>query len=280
MKKKVLSLFLVLILTAGLLLAGCSGKETEEGGAENTKATESDTVIIPVLSEISSFYTIGTGDLTGDILCANFDTLWTVKDAETVDYYVAKDCAVSEDGMEYTVMLNEGIKWHDGEELTADDLVFTITEADFMGYLPYFAGGPVTAEKVDDYTVKITLENPSNGFFQRLGTIRVMPEHCYKGVAAEELMTCEAAMQGIGMGPYKLVEWNQGESLVFEKNEEYYRGEVPYEKIVFRIMVILDQHHHDIIIFSVVSLQITATFFSRYVSSLRSWFSVVAHFSP
>lgn len=245
MRKRVLGQLCACILTAGLLLTGCGGSdaETEQSGdggkkeqSNNTETAALDTVTVPVLSEISSFYTLGTGDLTGDILCANFDTLWTVKDAKTVDYYVAKSCDISADGLEYTVVLNEGIKWHDGEELTADDLVFTIAEADFMGYLPYFAAGPVNAEKVDDYTVKVSLEKPSNGFFQRLGTVRVMPEHCYEGVAAEELMTCEAAMKGIGMGPYKLAEWNQGESIVFERFDDYYRGEAPYEKVIFRIM--------------------------------------------
>lgn len=234
MKKRLMSLLLVVVLTVGMMLTGCGSNGTTEGESAEVEAL--DTIIIPALSEVSSFYTIGTGDLTGDILCANFDVLWTVKDAETVDYYVAKECVTSEDGLTYTVTLNEGITWHDGETLDAEDLLFTINEADWMGYLPYFAGGPVVAEKVDDLTVNVKLEKPSNGFFQRLGTIRIMPQHLYEGVPAEEMQTCEAAMSGIGMGPYKLVEWNQGESLVFEKNENYYKGEVPYEKLIYRIM--------------------------------------------
>lgn len=238
MKKRLLNVLLACALTAGLTLAGCgsSSDTTQKTDSGNAEEADNDTVVIPVFSEISSFYTIGSGDLTGDILSANFDDLWIVKDEKTVDYYVAKGCDISEDGLTYTVTLNEGIKWHDGENLTADDLVYTINDMDWMGYLPYFAGGPVVAEKVDDYTVSVKLEKPSNGFFQRLGTVRVMPKHLYEGVSTEEMMTCDAAMGGIGMGPYKLVEWNQGESLVFERFDDYYRGTPAYKKVIFKVM--------------------------------------------
>lgn len=238
MKKRLLSLLLVGVLSVSTMLAGCSNSESTNGETEGTEeSVEADgTLVIPILSDISNFYTVATGDITGDVLSANFDNLYTVKDDKTVDYYVAKSCDVSDDGLVYTIVLNEGIKWHDGEDLTAEDLVYTINNLDVWQYLPIFAGGPVVAEQVDDYTVTVTLEKPSNGFFQRLGTTRIMPKHLYEGVPAEEIVGCEASMQGIGMGPYKLVEWKQGESIEFERFDDYYRGTPPYEKIIYKVM--------------------------------------------
>ena len=237
MKKRWISVILACALGASLALGGCGNTEKSKNDKTKEKQEAADNnLVIPILADIDSFYTVGTGDITGDVLGACYDQLFTVKDQDVTDYYVAKSCEMSEDGKEYTVSLNEGIKWHDGEELTADDLIFTLTSADPYGYFTYFAGGPIEAEKIDEYTVKVKLQKPSNGFVQRLGTVRVMPAHCYEGLTAEEIAAGTANTEGIGMGPYKLVEWKKGESITFEKNKEYYRGEPPFEKIIYKVM--------------------------------------------
>lgn len=235
MKKRWITAMLSIVM-AGVLICGCEKEAVPEKEEMKTETKKDGSLVIPVMSDITGFTTLGTGDLTGDILCACYDYLYTVKDAETTDFYVAENCEISEDGLVYTVKLNEGIRWHDGEDLNADDLIFTINEADPYGYLPYFAAGPVEAKKVDDYTVNVELQKPSSGFYQRLGTIRVMPQHLFEGVAPEELDACDAAQKGIGMGAYKLVEWKKGESIEFERNEDYYRGSVPFDKIIYKIM--------------------------------------------
>ena len=98
-----------------------------------------------------------------------YDPLW-VKHVDEIRYYLAESYTVSEDGLEVTVKLRDGMKWHDGEAITADDLIFTL---DVCSDTNNGAGGTnvviigeekVTYEKVDELTVKITTPTASASY--------------------------------------------------------------------------------------------------------------------
>ena len=94
----------------------------------------------------------------------------------TRDYFLAESCDVSEDGLTYTIRLRQDAYWHDGEQVTADDLMFTMdwfndpdcgaTQA-ASGYK--VDGTFCTYEKVDEFTVRMSITRPSNMFAERLG---------------------------------------------------------------------------------------------------------------
>lgn len=236
--KRWLSVICMLSMLAAMVLTGCSGQSSSQGDSTEADNEEEKTMIIPVMGDISSFYSIGTDDMTGEMISPAFDNLFTVVDADTVNYHLAESCTVSDDGCVYTIKIREGATFSDGEPVTADDVVFSMSadQADVYGYYTYFAGSALTVEKVDDYTVTLTIEKPNNSFFQRIGTCRVMPAHLYEGVSGEELMSCEGAMSGVGCGPYKMTEWKQGESITYEKRDDYYGDEPDIDKIVFKVM--------------------------------------------
>lgn len=234
MKQKILSALLVATMSTTLLLSGCGSNESKT--AESEESTAKSELVIPVATDISSFYTVGLDDTSNEIISPAFDNLFTVVDGETIDYKLAESCELSEDGKTYTVKLHEGVTWSDGEALDADDIVFSMVTADQYGYYPYFAATEITVEKVDDYTVTITLAEPNNSFMQRIGTCKPMPSHLYEGVEGDEIFSCEGAMSGVGSGPYKLVEWNQGESIIYEARDDYYGEEPSIKRVVFKVM--------------------------------------------
>ena len=90
------------------------------------------------------------------------DKLYYVDQDET-RWYLADSCEVSEDGLEYTLKLKDNLKWHDGEQITADDVIFTfnynLNTDNGAGYtnVVFVGDKEVKAEKVDDLTVKFTL---------------------------------------------------------------------------------------------------------------------------
>ncbi len=228
LRKKV-ALFCTMIMALSLLLTGC-------GKSSSSSSVASDTITIPILSDISTFFTIGGDDTLNEVLSPGFDNLFTVVDSKTTNWHLAKSCDVSDDGLTYTVKLRKNLTFSDGNPLTAEDVVFSMTTADYMGYYTYFANGNMDVKAVDDTTVKITLEAPCNSFIQRIGTCRVMEKDLYDGVSGEDFSSCDASMKGIGCGAYKMTEWKHGESITYEARDDYY-GETPsIKKIIFKVM--------------------------------------------
>ena len=152
---------------------------------------------------------------------------------------LAESWTVSEDGLTWTFNLHQGVKWHDGEELTAEDVVYTFqtiqtSEADIAPFRPRFMQGdePIQFEAVDDYTVVATLNSPNASFFTDI-SVPIVPKHVLEG---QDLREGPFNRAPIGTGPFKVVEWNTAESIVLEANEDYFRGRPCIDRLIFRII--------------------------------------------
>ena len=87
-----------------------------------------------------------------------------------------------------------------------------------------YDGQTIEVEKVDDLTLNITLQKPFSGFESEFGRLQVLPKHVFDGKTNVSELT-EEANKGIGSGPFKLKEYNEGESIVYERYDDYYRGQ-------------------------------------------------------
>ncbi len=146
---------------------------------------------------------------------------------------------VSEDGLVWTFHLHQGVLWQDGEELTADDVVYTFqtiqtSESDIAPFRPRFMQGdtPIKFEATDKYTVVATLTSPNASFFTDI-SVPIVPKHLLEG---QDLREGPFNRAPIGSGPFKVVEWNTGESIVLEANENYFRGRPCIDRLIFRII--------------------------------------------
>lgn len=241
MKKKVLSALLVLTMSFSML-AGCGGSGGDD--AEGTKSTGSaaadNTLTIPVSATVTTLNRLLESMAEGWLQLAAFsDELYYV-DLDETRYYLAESCEVSEDGLTYTVKLKDNLKWHDGEAITADDIVFTMecvadtNNGTSFTNVAYIGEDPVKVEKVDELTVNFTLPKVSASYFELLGKLIPIPEHAFDGNA--DIVSADANLTDIGSGPYKLAEFNDGESVVLEKFEDYYGDEPQLDKVVFRVI--------------------------------------------
>ncbi len=152
---------------------------------------------------------------------------------------LAESYSVSDDGLTWTFNLRQDVVWHDGEPLTADDVVFTYetiqsAEDDIAPFRPRFLqnGEPIQFEATDDYTVVATLTEPNASFFTDI-SVPIVPRHALEG---QNLREGEFNRAPIGSGPFKVVEWNTGESIVLEANENYFRGRPCLDRIIFQII--------------------------------------------
>lgn len=241
MKKKLVSILLCMAM-AVTMAVGCGSKSDDAGSADNAVAGGEDaaSLIMPVSATVTSLNGLLETMAEGTFQLAPFyDELYYVDQDET-RYYLAESCEVSEDGLTYTMKLKDNLKWHDGEQITADDVIFTfdcIANTDngtgFTNVL-FIGDEQVKAEKVDDLTVKFTLPEASASYFEVLGQLILIPEHAFDGNT--DIKSAEANLTDIGSGPYKLVEFKDGESLALEKFEDYYGDAPQIDNVVFRVI--------------------------------------------
>lgn len=139
--------------------------------------------------------------------------------------------------LEYTFKLRQGVKFHDGTELTGEDVKYTFDYVLEKGpkappYSLYNALDKVTV--VDPYTVKMNLKTPNAMFIPYLAS--VMGGIVKKGSREKQDLTRDPS--GAGSGPFKFVEWVNGDRVTLEKFDGYFRKGYPkFQKLVYRIVV-------------------------------------------
>lgn len=241
--KKRICMLLIATLTVGMLAAGCGSKQTENSGEPVQKEETSGekvaggSIVRGMPTDISSLNIwFETGDEGLTMLKPVYDPLYIVSKDE-VRYYLAEKYEVSDDGLEVTVKLRDGLKWHDGEKITADDVIWNFevkaNPDNKSSSGTKVNGKPVSVEKIDELTFKVILPEVSASYIATLGNLKLLPKHVYENeanIASSELnMT-----QGVGSGPYKVKEWKKGESLTLEKFDGYYK-EANLDTVVFKI---------------------------------------------
>ncbi|AZL58722.1 ABC transporter substrate-binding protein [Tabrizicola piscis] len=159
---------------------------------------------------------------------------------------LAESYEISPDGLVYTFKLRAGVKFHNGREMTAEDVKYSLDRvtnpatqspgAGFFGAIAGFdaagEGGLSGVEVVDPLTVKITLSRPDATFLHvmALNFASVVPKE------AVDAAGDDFGKQPVGTGAFKLAEWTLGQRLVFEKNADYWRAGVPFlDSVVFEV---------------------------------------------
>jgi peptide/nickel transport system substrate-binding protein len=126
---------------------------------------------------------------------------------------IADHWTVSENEKTYTFILKDQVRFHDGTELTSEDVVFTIKKIqDPLMNSPFrvaFEGVTVTAP--DQKTIVFDLEKPYAGFMQQL-TIGILPSHLWKDIPYDAWQTSTYNTQAIGTGPYMIDTISRGDS--------------------------------------------------------------------
>lgn len=153
---------------------------------------------------------------------------------------LAESYEISEDQKTYTLKLRQNVKWQDGEDFNADDVVFTFQAIQDSEYKSPMAisFAAVEIEKIDDYTVKLILPEPFTPFIDNL-IVGILPEHLWFDIAPANASLTELNLKPIGTGPFrfeKLIKEKSGfiRSYTLIRNENYY-GQKPYlEEITFK----------------------------------------------
>jgi len=245
--RKTLSILLSVILMT-VVLSACTSNNagTPSNGGQATNAPEGQgqpkeggSLIIGVASDpviLNPNYAGDRVSLTIDQ--ALFAPLFQVNNGKKT-FYLAESLEPSADNLTYTLKLKSGLTWHDGEKLTADDVVFTIekildeSQNSLLRENFIVDGKPVQVVKVDETTVEFKLPQVSPAFEATLVQVYPIPKHIFENEANIE--KSEKNRAPIGSGPFKYKEYKTGEYLTVERFDNYFGGKPYLDSITYRI---------------------------------------------
>jgi len=246
-----------LFLVFALLLAGCGGGQTTpastEAPAGSTTPQKGGAITVVYKDDLATLDpAIGYDWTNWPAIKMVFDGLLDYDSGTTLQPRLAESMPdVSADGLTYTFKLRKGVKFQNGREFVADDVVYTITRVldpktaspgagFFLGIkgAQEFAAGTATSvegiKALDPSTVEFTLVSPDVTFLNKMAinfAFIVPKEEVEK--AGENF-----GHTPVGTGPYKLTEWVTGQHLTFERNPDYFFEGRPFlDKITIEVGV-------------------------------------------
>ena len=270
---------LAMLLMFVLMLAACSkdaetGKDDETTKVEDPKEEEKEEDVVATDDGpqkggtiTGAMYSAPTGMFNpifyeeayeANILDFTHEGLFSQNANLEYEGNIAKDWSLNDDQTELTIKLEEGVKWHDGVEFTAHDVVFTyqtIADPDYVkaggvrtsyaaslkGYEAYNKGETDVYEGVvaeDDYTVVFYFAEPAVTPLYS-ANFTPIPKHIFENMSVLEIPESEESLQPgkvIGNGPFKFAEMIEREQYVLEGFADYWKGEPYLDKIVWKVV--------------------------------------------
>ncbi len=159
----------------------------------------------------------------------------------------------TEDNKVYTFTFKEGVKWHNGEELTVNDWVFaleTLADKDYDGPrytnvqtiegAPAYHDGSADSisgiKVIDDYNIEITFDKARVNNLENVWTY-AMPAKEFEGIAVKDMASSEQVRtKPVGLGPFKIKNIVPGESVEFERFDDYFNGKPHLDGVVLKVI--------------------------------------------
>ncbi len=228
--KKCFSVFLVTLLAMTALCgcAGGTGASSEDSTSKN--ATYGGTVVVGIQQDIDGLdpHKV-TAAGTKEILFNIFEGLVKCDSNGDLVGAVAEEYSLSDDGLEYTFKLRPGVKFHNGNEVTAEDVKYSLERASgLLDGTPLVSPlSAITAvDIVDSSTVRVSVGSVNPELIYSF-TTAIIP----KGSGEDE------NADPVGTGPFSYVSYTPQEGIVIKKNPDYYIKGVPYlDEVDFKIV--------------------------------------------
>ncbi|MBQ3437077.1 MAG: ABC transporter substrate-binding protein [Fusobacterium sp.] len=218
--KKIKYLLLVIF---SLFIIACGGEKKKESQNGNT-------VVIAQGAKPKSLDPHMYNEIPGLAVSRQFyNTLFNREKDGTITPELAESYEYKSD-TELDVVLKKGVKFHDGTELTADDVVYSFERMQEKPGASIMIAEIDRVEKIDDYSVKIFLKSSSAPLLFNLA-------HPITSIVSKkysDTKTNDMSIAPMGTGAYKLVSYGDGEKIEMESFKDYFAGKPKIDKIIFR----------------------------------------------
>jgi peptide/nickel transport system substrate-binding protein len=212
-KKNIVTVILVFFVL--MAVTACSPPAAQEvvEEQEELSAVEAEQVVLKLEGPNAGYPTpfAHYPRMRGTVMKYVFDSLLEI-DEQGYILWLAEDWQISEDGTEHLITLRPGVKWHDGTDLTVDDVVFSFNY--YQQFPAVFIGETImdkdiltAIEAVSDTQVRFVTAEPSGTFYEEAGVMRIIPRHIWEEVDDPYNYTEPEAY--IGCGPFILTDYSQ-----------------------------------------------------------------------
>lgn len=250
MKKKILAIVMVVAMIFGALTGctdssnsnasntpntGSSGSSGSTGGNQSQAADNSDRVLrLRLTSSVTSLDWEGSTN-THDMKVWHqmFEGLYGMDEANNGYYQeLAKEVELNDDETVYTITLQDGVKFQNGDDLKASDVVFSYNRAMKNPAFNYLTAPIDKVEAADDSTVKITLKYPFSPIGHTFFCIKIMSER----EVTEQGDKFGTVLHKAGTGPYYVEEYDVASGVKLRAFEDYWRGAPSIKAIEYRVL--------------------------------------------
>ncbi|QIX97352.1 ABC transporter substrate-binding protein [Cedecea sp. FDAARGOS_727] len=229
-------------LIAALALSGCDNpkNDTAAASAPAKEAKQGGSLIIGITSgdplALNPLYASDRTTLT--IMQALYSPLYSYN-GDKIEWGLAESLTPAADNLAWTLKLKPGLKWQDGQPITADDVVFTFNKLldekqhSFFRSMFVYGNKPLGVSKIDDLTVKFTLPQVSAAFAGTLVQVFPIPQHIF----ASENGDLEKSSKNdapVGSGPFKFKEYRAGQFYALTRFDDYWNGKPKLESVTYR----------------------------------------------
>jgi peptide/nickel transport system substrate-binding protein len=149
---------------------------------------------------------------------------------------LAESWDISKDGLVIIFHLRKGVKWTDGKEFSAEDVMFgyrtIVDEKTPSAYKEDFLQVK-KAEVIDRYTFRVTYAKPFAPALTSWGSLVVLPKHLLEG---KDVTKSDLVRNPVGLGPYKLARWVSGQELILESNKDYFEGRPYIDQYIYKVI--------------------------------------------
>ena len=221
MKQKVLYTFLLV----ALILSACAGGGANQPAVVRIGWAGSPDTLNPGNAILATSYTIF--ELV-------YDSMYELNLDGTYRLSIAESANVSDDGTVWTFKIRDGIKFHDGQPLTAEDVAWTYNLYKDTPEYPYLNGYYTTyfdsVETTDNNEVVLTLTEQIPNLESQLIFLYILPKHIWEGQDKLEYENIEM----IGSGPFKMAEYSQNEFVRLTANAEHFSTPPKVDEVIFQ----------------------------------------------
>jgi peptide/nickel transport system substrate-binding protein len=223
---KIIPFLLVLVLLISTF-ASCN----ENGGkTTNPAAGKIDTLIVGTTMAIEK---ASRSEYYFDVLTGTISQMALVKVDETGAYQPLMAEYETNDSKTWTFTITDGLTWHDGTPVTAEDIKFTIEYLDLQnngGYLSKYEDIVV----LNDRQIRLVLKEANTRHLSNFTAMRIIPKHIYDGVA--DMATVAEELATIGCGPYKFVRFDKNAGVIeFAAYKDYVGGVPNVKNVIFKM---------------------------------------------
>lgn len=220
---------LLAALVLGLAVSACAAEAPQ---------SSKDTLMYGVNAEAASLDPSTSKDtVTHMMMLQIYDTLVAVDPQDYTKYVpgLATEWNFSDDKTELVFTIRDGVKFHNGDTMTADDVLFSLNRSFASSYSSGIRGAIKGFEKIDDRHVKLLLKYPYAPILEVMSnlTFGIVSQRAVKEAEAKGV---NFARNPCGTGAYRMKEWKSGDQLELERFDDYYRGPAPIKIVIYKLI--------------------------------------------